>query len=185
MKILNKEIALREETRAVQQARAQLSKEDLKKKSYSLSDAQEILADRTAGVIEKIIDLPEGQQKFQKEIRMLTEANQAMDDATRILEQQETGAPAIAAETEAIEKLLQAKRSKGGGGSGGGGGGGSSGGGNGGNISSLATLGEGDESQAKIEKRDTVQATGKAGTEHPAEFKRGLDRYFELLESNQ
>ena len=51
-----------------------------------------------------------------------------MDEATEILARPETGSPAIAAETEAIELLLQSKRinPKGGGGGGsnpGGGGG--------------------------------------------------------------
>lgn len=184
MKILNKEIALREETRGVEQARAQLAPEVFEERSYSLVETQEELADRTTAVIEQIVDLPKGQEKFRKELQLLAGASESMWDAASILSQPNTGSPAIAAETEAIERLLQAKRSKGSGGSGGTPGDGSRSGQDT-NQSALALLGDGDAKQAKVDERETLQATGKAGKQHPEEFRRGLDQYFELLESRK
>jgi hypothetical protein len=185
MKILTAEINLREETRTVQQAQPQLASEAFAQQARELAKTQLKLLDRTDIVIEKIRDLPEGDEKFAKEIAQLTNAVNAMGDAETILRKPDTGAPAIAAETEAIEWLLQAKRS----GSGGGGGGGSPGGGHrsGADLTSaaLALLGESREAQATTVERDTRQATGKAGRVLPDEFRAGLDRYFEALESGK
>lgn len=185
MKILEKEIALREETRGVQQAKPQLEEEKYLNDASGLADTQEELADRTETVIDKIRDLPEGEQKFGKEIQQLTNAASAMWDAVEILVTPDTGAPAIAAETDAIEWLLQAKRSKGGGG----GGGSTPGNGNreGQDLTSsaLALLGAADEEKSHTVNREVQQATGKSGEQMPEEFRRGLDKYFEALEKNQ
>ena len=71
-------------------------------------------------VIERIRELPDGEAEFGKEIALLRQVSDVMDDAAGILATPETGAPAIAAETEAIELLLKSKRinPKGGGGGG-------------------------------------------------------------------
>lgn len=184
MKILTAEISLREETRGLEQAKSQMKVDEFNDSSNELSITQEELAIRTTEVIEKIYELPEGEQKFAKEIKQLTNAAHAMDDAEEILASNDTGAPAIAAETEAIEWLLRAKRA----GSGGGGGGSDPGAGNrtGANYTSsaLALLGNSKEKAANIIERETNQATGKSGRELPEEFRLGLDRYFEALEGN-
>ncbi|OYW30605.1 MAG: hypothetical protein B7Z47_03430, partial [Chthoniobacter sp. 12-60-6] len=89
---------------------------------------------------------------------------------------------AIAAETEAIELLLQAKRQ----GKGGGGGGSNPGGGSGGSAAgdaALADLGPGTDAETNVNARPVGQATGKAGRELPEEFKTGLDAYFNKLEA--
>lgn len=185
MKILEKEIALREETRGLEQAKPQLESEKYLDDSASLADTQEELADRTEAVIDQIRDLPEGEQKFGKEIQQLTNASVAMWDAVEILVEPDTGAPAIAAETEAIEWLLQAKRSKGGGGGGGNNPGNGNRTGQDLNSSALALLGESDEDKANTVEREVQQATGKAGKEFPEEFRHGLDQYFEELEKKQ
>lgn len=182
MKILTAEISLREETRGLEQAKSQMASDKFAASAESFSITQEELANRTTTVIEKIYDLPDGEQKFAKEINQLTNAAHAMDDAEELLASHETGGPAIAAETEAIEWLLRAKRA----GSGGGGGGGDPGGGNRSganyNSSALALLGDSTEKKANIVQRETNQATGKSGRELPEEFRAGLDRYFEALE---
>ena len=102
-----------------------------------------------------------------------------------MLARPETGPEAIAAETEAIELLLQARRinPKGGGG----GGGGSPGGGGGGEAdqSALALIGAGSERDAKTEVRSVGQATGGSGSGFPAEFRSGLDAYFGALEASR
>ena len=64
MKILSAEIALREETRGVEQAKAQMDTEKFNRAADSLSITQEELAERTTIVIEKIYDLPDGEQNF-------------------------------------------------------------------------------------------------------------------------
>jgi hypothetical protein len=185
MKILTDEIALREETRTLQQARPQLKKKKLQDSTRGLASSQGDLVERTEEVIDKVYALPEGEQKFPKEIAQLTNAARAMVDAEKFLGSGDTGPNAMAAETEAIEWLLLAKRA----GSGGGGGGSDAGAGSrsGGNLqgSALARLGGSAEKQAKIVKRNTNQATGKAGRKLPEEFRAGLDQFFDKLESNE
>lgn len=183
MKILNEEVALREETRVLEQSRPQLELNKFEGSAESLSLTQLGLRDRTDGVIEKVLDLPEGEQKFRKELMQLANASKAMADAREILAEPETGSRAIAAETEAIEWLLMAKRS----GKGGGGGGGSPGNGSrdGGTVTSsaLALIGESEEKAANTVERETNQATGKSGADLPEEYRAGLDRYLEALDA--
>ncbi len=183
MKILTEEIALRDQTRSFHQAKAQLEKEAAKTQTAELSTTQDDLAERTDAVIEQIRDLPDGQQNFGKEIKQLTNASFAMGDAFDYLSDSDTGSNAIAAETEAIEWLLLAKRT----GAGGGGGGTDAGGGTRSGAawrgSALARLGGGDEKLSKVISRNTKQATGSSGRELPEEYRNGLDAYFEKLES--
>ena len=185
MKILTEEIALRDQTRSFEQAKAQLEVEKAKEQNGELVAIQDNLAKRTDNVIEEIRDLPDGASNFGKEIQQLTNASFAMGDAWKYLSESDTGPNAIAAETEAIEWLLLAKRS----GSGGGGGGTNPGGGTrsgaGWRGSALARLGSGSEKLSKVVKRNTKQATGKAGRNLPEEFRSGLDAYFEKLESEE
>ena len=77
-----------------------------------------------------------GEAKFGKELQLLKNVVAVMDDAHGILDTPDTGPNAIGAETEAIELLLQSKRS----GSKGGGGGGSNPGGGGTGTTSAAAL---------------------------------------------
>ena len=184
MKILSSEIKLREETRSTEQAKLQMKEDDFAEVAIDLAVTQQELTDRTDSVISKIEELPDA-NKFQKEIAQLTNAADAMADAESILQSPDTGSKAIAAETEAIEWLLRAKRA----GKNGGGGGGStpSGGSRSGadtGASALALLGDAKEKKANVIDRETIQATGKSGRELPEEFRVGLDRYFEALEGN-
>jgi hypothetical protein len=104
-----------------------------------------------------------------------------MQEAAGILGTPETGAPAVAAETEAIELLLKSKRINP---KGGGGGGSTPGGGGTGDTqdSALALLGAGLNPQEVRQNREPEQAVGKAGTTLPAEYRSGLNRYFNELE---
>lgn len=184
MKILTAEISLREETRGLEQAKGQLEVRKFESAADALSLTQQELAVRTTEVIEKIYDLPNGEQDFAKEISQLTNAAAAMDDAEETLASHDTGSNAIGAESEAIEWLLRAKRA----GTGGGGGGSDPGGGSrtGANFgaSALALLGNSKEKNADTVGRETSLATGKSGRDLPEEFRAGLDRYFEKLEGN-
>lgn len=183
MKILTEEMALRDQTRAFHQAKAQLEKEVAKTQNDELSATQDDLANRTDDVIEQIRDLPDGEQSFGKEIKQLTNASFAMGDAFEYLAESDTGPNAIAAETEAIEWLLLAKRSGGGGGGGGSNPGAGSRSGAAWGGSALARLGGSKEKSAKIVKRSAKQATGRTGRELPEEYRNGLDVFFEKLES--
>jgi hypothetical protein len=107
-----------------------------------------------------------------------------MQEATEILAQSETGSPAIAAETEAIELLLKSRRINP---KGGGGGGDSPGGGGGGTTtdSALALLGSGANDKEQREDHGVSQTTGESGPKLPEEFRAGLDEYFNRLESRK
>ena len=184
MKILEKEIGLRNETRAAQQARPQLEADAFAKQVAPLAKTQLDVAKRTTEVVQKIRDLADGEAKFGKEIALLSRVAEVMQEAHGLLARPQTGPATIAAQTEAIELLLQAKRvnPKGGGG----GGGSSPGGGGTGDTeaSALALLGQGNETTSKIDSRAPEQATGVTGSQYPAEFRAGLDAYFNSLEGD-
>ena len=147
----------------------------------SLSETQQDLSERVGKLTVRIRELPDGELEFGYEIALLGRVEEVMDEATQILARPDTGPPAIGAETEAIELLLQSKRINP---RGGGGGGSSPGGGGTGTTldSALALLGAGLNDQEVREERDAGQATGQAGTALPEEFRAGLDEYFNRLE---
>jgi hypothetical protein len=181
LQILEAEVNLREETRVAEQAKPALEAEDHKQEATRLSGDQADIKDRVDKVIERIRELPNGDQEFGKEIQLLTLVSQVMNEATGILARADTGAPAIAAETEAIELLLQSKKINP---KGGGGGGANPGGGGGGNTtdSALSLIGNGVNDKEVREDRGISQTTGDAGPVLPEEFRAGLDEYFNRLE---
>ena len=125
--------------------------------------------------------MPDGEAQFGREINLLRAVSQVMAEATGILARPETGSPAIAAETEVIELLLQSRRFNPGGG---GGGGAVPGGGGGGttNDSALSLIGKGVNEKEWREAPRAAQATGETGSTLPEEFRSGLDAYFNRLE---
>src|SRR5262249_11872309 len=127
LQILEGEINLREETRVAEQAKAAVEAKKHVAEAKRLSVSQTGFQDRVVKVVERIRALPDGEADFAKEIALLGQVSTVMKDATKILAKPETGPPAVAAETEAIELLLKSKRinpkSGGGGGSSPGGGG--------------------------------------------------------------
>ena len=182
MKSLRDEMKLRDETRELENAKAALKEGEHGKKSATLASKQFGIQANTRGAFDDILHLPQGNEKFGKELKLLDAVMHVMDESAGILDKPDTGAPAIAAETEAIELLLQAKRQ----GKGGGGGGSNPGGGGGGTATgeaALADLGAGTDADANVNARPVGQATGKAGRELPEEFKTGLDAYFNKLEA--
>jgi hypothetical protein len=183
MQSLRDEMKLRDETRELENAKGALEPDEHLKRSYRLSGEQSRIAVQTQSAFDDILRLPGGAQKFGKELQLLGAVRHVMDEVVGILDKPDTGAPAIAAETEAIELLLQTKRQN----PNGGGGGGSDPGGGGGaaaaSSTALAELGEGSDAAAEVEVRSVGQATGRAGKEFPEEFKAGLDAYFNQLES--
>jgi hypothetical protein len=183
LQILEGEVDLREATRVAEQARPAHDPEEFMQEASRLSMVQDELRDRTEQVIERILELEDAEEHFLRELQLLAQVEQVMDEAVTILQRPETGSEAIAAETEAIELLLQSRRINP---SGGGGGGGSTpGGGDAGDAvadSALAMLGRGRNEQEVREDRGIAQTTGDSGSTLPEEFRAGLDQYFNRLE---
>ncbi len=181
LQILEGEVNLREETRVAEQAKPALEAEDHKQEATRLSGDQAELKVRVDKVIERIRELPNAEQEFGKEIQLLGMVAQVMNEATGILARPDTGNPAIAAETEAIELLLQSKKINP---KGGGGGGANPGGGGGGTTqdSALSLVGSGVNDKEVREDRGITQTTGDTGAVLPEEFRAGLDEYFNRLE---
>ncbi len=180
MKILEAEIELREDTRIAEQAKPAIDTKEHAEQATLLSGNQKKLRVRTDDLIPRIQALPEGEQQFAKEISLLTKVSEVMVDAKSILAEPNTGAEAIAAETEVIELLLQSKRINP---NGGGGGGSSPGGGGGGDTSdtAIALVGKGvNEREVRVQ-RDVRHATGETTSNLPEEFRAGLDEYFNRI----
>ena len=181
LQILEVEVNLREETRVAEQARPAMESEPYGKQAKKLSETQGGLRDRIDKVIDRIKKLPDAEEQFAYEIDLLGKVGVVMNEATEILGRPETGSLAIAAETEAIELLLQSKRINP---KGGGGGGSTPGGGGNGTTqdSALALLGGGVNAKEVREDHGVSQATGESGPSLPEEFRAGLDEYFNRLE---
>lgn len=183
MQALRDEMKLRDQTREMENARPALPRDEYREKTDPLARKQEKIAIHTQSAFDAILMLPEGNKKFGKELQLLQAVKHVMDEAGGILDTPETGPTAIAAESEAIELLLQTKRQSP---NGGGGGGGSPGGGGGAassSVAALSELGPGANTDAERVNRDVGQSTGRAGREFPEEFKSGLDTYFNKLDA--
>ena len=171
---------LRTLTRDTEQARRGLRTPEYHAAVEPAAKKQVSLVDRTEKVVEEIKKLPDAEKEFGKELAQLGKAKDAMKEAKTRLEKPATDAVAIAAESEAIEWLLLARRmSPSGGGSGsdpGGGGGGST------TVSALALAGRGDSPKAKPDQRPVAQATGTTAEDVPTEFRSAMDRFFSGLE---
>jgi hypothetical protein len=182
MQALRDEMKLRDETREVENARPVVEAEKFAADAKALGEKQASIGAHTASAVADILALPEGAAKFGKELKLLQAVVEVMDEAETILRTPDAGPKAIAAETEAIELLLQAKRMS----PNGGGGGGSNPGGGGraaqASMAALADLGPGSDADSVVGARAVGQATGRAGKEFPDEFKPGLDAYFSRLE---
>jgi hypothetical protein len=181
LQILEGEVNLREATRVADQARPAVKAEEHGRDSERLSKDQDGLKVRVDKVIDRIRQLPDAENEFAYEINLLGQVSGVMNEATSILTRHETGSPAIAAETEAIELLLKSKRINP---KGGGGGGANPGGGGTGKTvdSAMALLGGGVNQKEVREDHGVQQSTGESGPVLPEEFRTGLDEYFNRLE---
>jgi len=181
MQALHDEMALRDETREAENGKRAMDSKAYLKRGTSLALKQDDIGRRTYSAAQDIAKLPKA-QSFKNEMKLLNMVTQVMGDAYKLLDKPETAGPTVAAETEAIELLLETRRQPPGGG---GGGGNSPGGGSGAAAASSAALtdiGPGTDPTAHVGVRETGQSTGKAGREFPDEFKTGLDAYFNALE---
>lgn len=187
MKVLQEEMYLRDETREIESTRPLLPPDVYESKARPLELTQAELRTRIDEVIEEVFLLENASENFGKELQLLRLVSDVMREARAVLARPDTGPEAIAAQTEAIELLLQSKRQQNDDGGGGGGsnpGGGGSAGGNGASLADIQPGPVGEGSSAPAE-REVDQATGKAGRELPEEFRRGLDQYFNELESTR
>ena len=178
MRIINREIQLREETRELEQAKDALSADEYSERSMALYDTQITLTEDTREVEAQISLLPDAHEPvIQRQLAKVSRAAEVMEEVEEILAEPDTGPKAIAAITEVIEILLETGRVP--------------------NApmvmnappataSALMRIGVGDDSDsAFIENRSPRQATGKAGRVLPEEFRQGLDAYFDTLEGKQ
>jgi hypothetical protein len=181
LQILEGEVNLREDTRVTERAKPAVAREKYVQQAKALSKTQDHLRERVEKVTERIRALPDGEPQFAKEINLLGAVAQVMTEAAGILARPETGSPAIGAETEAIELLLQSRRFN----PGGGGGGSNPGGGGGGttNDSALSLIGKGVNEKEVREATGASHSTGDTGATLPEEFRTGLDAYFNRLEN--
>jgi len=175
---------LRDETRAAETARPATKPGRYENTAAGLCETQNKLRERALNIINDIAALPDGSRHFGKELDLLDSAAGAMLDAAAILAEPSTGSAAIAAETEVIELLLQSKRSNPE--SGGGGSGSSPGGGSDGETETvaLALYGPGADPRAHIESREIHQATGQTDNSIPAEYRDGVEAFFNAVEAN-
>lgn len=186
MKVLQEQMYLRDETREMDSARQALAPDVYEEKVEPLELTQSELRGRVDDIVFDIGELPEASKNFGKEIQLLNLVSDVMRQARGVLARPDTGPEVIAAQTEAIELLLQSKRESS---NGGGGGGGSSPGGGGtaqggAALSDINTSGTSSDTPAGAKTRDVDQSTGKTGKQLPEEFRRGLDSYFNDFESN-
>ncbi|HUY89683.1 MAG TPA: hypothetical protein VMV10_13185 [Pirellulales bacterium] len=185
MQILEAEINLRDETRVAEQSRPAVERKEYEEQAGKLSKTQDELRERVEAVVKRLNELPNGAEEFAYEINLLGNVARVMVETTGILAQPNTGPQAVAAETEIIEMLLQAKRCNP---KSGGGGGASPGGGGAKDPAqqpALALIGAGANEHARAEVRDVPQSSGEAGRTLPEEFRAGLDEYFNRLESRR
>lgn len=182
LRILKAEVDLRELTRVTEQTKETMSVADYVERATELSSSQEELRGRVDAVTKTLRELEQREKRnFARDLARLAQAEAAMNDARDLLAEPNTGGPAIAAETEAIEALLATRRA--GKGGGGGGGGDTPGGGTGGGTRegpAVALIGSGVGEEAAP--REVVQATGRAESKIPAEYRTVLDAYFGALE---
>ncbi|MFM8734068.1 MAG: hypothetical protein ACKOC8_02585 [Pirellulales bacterium] len=189
MKILDEEVNLREETRVAEQARGAVAGEEFAAEAKKLAERQEALADRVIGLVDRLLDEPDGERAFAAEVQLFEKVEDVMAEAAGILAAPDTSAKAIAAETEAIELLLAAQApspNQSGGGGGAAGGGLTPGGGGTGSATSaaLALVGRGNRT-ARGTGGEKDQATGTSGRVLPEEFRAGLDAYFNTFEKER
>ena len=122
MQALRDEMQLRDETREMEKVKPNLDAEKYAAENPHPSPRSKPTS--ASGWTERRRRHPRfarrGADKFGKELKLLTEVSSVMTEAHDLLAEPATGAPTIAAESEAIELLLQSKRKSPNGGGGGG-----------------------------------------------------------------
>ncbi len=185
MKAIQGEMQLRDETREMEETKPALTKDEYGTRMKALELTQTAIREEVDEVLSGVQRLPDARE-FGREVQLLTTVSDILRRAHAVLARPDSGPEAIAYQTEAIELLLQSKRQNSGGGGGGGSGAsgntGNQGGGNGSALSDVGPQGTGGTPVAPVS-REVEQSTGRAGKELPEEFRRGLDAYFNEIDS--
>ncbi len=173
LRIIDKEIQLRDETRELDQARDALSDSIYEERSGDLGATQGELMERSWELVDEIRALPNGSE-LEEDSTKLADVAIVMQEVQDLLTTPITGPKTIAAILEVLEILLETGRLP--------------------NAPfvvmapptttpALMLMGLGDDkSRAFIEDRAPAQATGRAGRKLPEEFRQGLDAYLNALE---
>ncbi|MEM1441097.1 MAG: hypothetical protein AAGF67_02065 [Verrucomicrobiota bacterium] len=186
MKVLQEQMYLRDETREMESVKPALASDVYESRVFPLELSQEDLRERIDLVQSDILEIPNGAATFGSELQLLRLVSDIMREARAVLARPDTGREVIAAQTEAIELLLQSKRQQGQGSGSGGSSPGDGGQAQGSGSSALSdvALPDAERRESGASERDVDQWTGKAGRTLPEEFRRGLDTYFNSIESN-
>lgn len=181
LRILQSEVALREATRVAEQARSVVDQTAHRHEAERLAREQTTLAQRVQQLIATISGSAEGKRRFVGELELLGGVAAAMNDAAQMLAQHETGDAAIAAETEAIERLLRSQQVDPSGGVAGDAPGGSQSEGEA--DVALSWVASGPAADRPRNPSEAIQTTGRTGRALPDQYRAGLDQYFNRLEA--
>lgn len=110
LKQIDDEMNLRDETRGFDRARAAMSATEQQERNDALTVLQMEIEERSLNTIDDIYALPNGGRSFDSEISKMKNAVTAMNEAMGMLYDQTTGEPTLAAESAAIEALLESRR---------------------------------------------------------------------------
>jgi hypothetical protein len=185
LKVLEGEVNLREATRVEEQAKAAVDSVTRRDAVTSLQIRQGELQANVADLVVQLSEMPGGATRFGTELGLLTEVSIVMSEVIDLLGTDDTGARTMAAETEIIELMLKSSRINPQTTAGGGSASSDPGGGSTGTTdqAALALLGGSFNQSEQREYRDVSQSTGETGRVLPQEYRGGLDRYFEKIES--
>lgn len=189
MRSLRHEMQIRDETRETESARPGLSTDRYQEKVAQIEESQAQVREQIDEVVDAITEISK-EGSFSDEQQLLETVSDFMRRSSAVLMRPDTGNEALAYQTEAIELLLQSKRQQSSSSS-------SSGdsqdpnqspppaGSGGGKRGGLSDIGPQDKaaSPAVLEKRGSDPTSGRAGRELPDEFRRGLDLYFNKIDS--
>ena len=110
MRQIEDETILRDETRGFQMSREAMSSEEQRERNDALTIYQMAIQERSLDTIKDITDLPNAEADFADPLSQVRNGVEAMNDASGILFDGNTGDPALAAESAAIEALLLTNR---------------------------------------------------------------------------
>lgn len=112
MRLIEDETQLRDETRSLHQARNAMESTETEERLAGLTIYQMSLQERTLDAVDDVKRLPNSSSAYREEIEKLTDAVDAMAEASSMLVDGTTGDPTVGAETAAIEALLTARRNQ-------------------------------------------------------------------------
>ena len=110
MRQIENETILRDETRGFQLSREAMSLDEQQERNDALTVYQMAIQESSLDTIKDIAELPNAETDFADPLSQVRNGVEAMNDASGILFDNNTGDPALAAESAAIEALLLTNR---------------------------------------------------------------------------